>query len=338
MDRLEQLVVHIEEALRLARAQDVARLRLALLLLDSAAELMLHRAVVRERQMEPIERNLLEIYDRMLGAGQELPAEDLQRKRDLEERLPTLSQAKKIDKYFDEKAKFLRRRGLLDPAQVRVLQKLHEYRNEAQHNDALRPGSVQTAVRIYAYLVCTMLRDLPTQGVMIAFRSPDPLAAYMAGYRGNPFDMNRHIAAILLARAEVADAESLGADLAEHLTDRLDGLDDGLAEAAKELGATADDPWDPAAILSLVQVKDDARYVLSPPSELRNVPISLTASGLRRLRLRAEALQRVSDPIAAFNEFADVEDLFEPVEAELHSLLAYIDREVQREIDRIRGK
>jgi hypothetical protein len=78
-----------------------------------------------------------------LGAGQELPVEDLQRKRDLEERLPTLSQARKIDKHLDEKAKFLRRRGLLDPAQVRVLQKLHEYRNEAQHNDALRPGSLR---------------------------------------------------------------------------------------------------------------------------------------------------------------------------------------------------
>jgi hypothetical protein len=76
---------------------------------------------------------------------------------------------------------------------------------------------------------------------MIALCSPDPLAAHVADYRGNPFEMHRHIAGILLARPEVADAESTGADLAEHLTDRLDGLDDGLAEAAKELGAPADD-------------------------------------------------------------------------------------------------
>lgn len=185
VDRLEQLVVHIEEALRLAQARDVTRLRLALLLLDSAAELILHRAVDRERQLESTERNLLNIYQEIVSAGRDLPAEDLARMRELEARLPTVSQARRLEKHFDEKAKFLRKRGLLDPAQVRVLRKLHEYRNEAQHNDKIRQCSLHSAVRIYAYLVCTMLRDLPTQGMMMALRVPDPLATYTQGFSGS---------------------------------------------------------------------------------------------------------------------------------------------------------
>ena len=38
MERLERLVVHVEEALRLAGREDEAHLRLALTLLDSAVE------------------------------------------------------------------------------------------------------------------------------------------------------------------------------------------------------------------------------------------------------------------------------------------------------------
>lgn len=104
------------------------------------------------------------------------------------------------------------------------------------------------------------------------------------------------------------------------------------------MAAWPGEAWDPTAVLALVQVKDDQDHIASPPSELRKVPVNLTAAGLQRLRRRAEALAQEADPIAAFNEFADIEDVLEPVEAPLHDLLMYIDREIQAEIDRIRGK
>ena len=43
METLERLVVHVEEAVRNATMNDDPHLRLGLLLLDSAAELLLHR-------------------------------------------------------------------------------------------------------------------------------------------------------------------------------------------------------------------------------------------------------------------------------------------------------
>lgn len=43
MQRLERLVVHVEEAMRLGSMSDEAHLRLALLMLDSASELILHQ-------------------------------------------------------------------------------------------------------------------------------------------------------------------------------------------------------------------------------------------------------------------------------------------------------
>src|SRR4051794_35335838 len=64
MERLERLVIHVEEALRLARYEDEAHLRLALMLLDSAAELILHRAVQTKVDLQYWEAHMLKSYDR----------------------------------------------------------------------------------------------------------------------------------------------------------------------------------------------------------------------------------------------------------------------------------
>lgn len=336
MERLERLVVHVEEALRLARQPDDAHQRLALLLLDSAAELLLHRACENKRVFEHVERHLLDSYQETVEAGRALPEDDAARMRELEQRLPTPKQAAKINRYFDEKAKYLQRNGLLDPAQVRALNKLHRYRNEAYHADELREGSLRSAVRIYANLVCTLLADLPTQGLMISMK---PLPASLRAYGSHPsFDFQRVVSTELLKRPEVADADDLGAALAVHLSDRLVGVDEGLDEAVASLHAEPDDPWDRAAILALVQLKDSPEHLLSTPTELRAASIPVDLNVLRKMRRKAASLVDEPDSLAAFTVFADVEDVLEPVEADLHSLLMYIDREVQQEIDRRRGK
>jgi hypothetical protein len=54
--------------------------------------------------------------------------------------------------------------------------------------------------------------------------------------------------------------------------------------------------------------------------------------------LRAQALGHEVDPIAAFAEFADIEDAFEPVEVKVQEALVAIDHEIQLQIDIARGK
>ena len=44
VENIERLLVHVEDAYRMAVVRDPAHLRLSLLLFDSAAELILHRA------------------------------------------------------------------------------------------------------------------------------------------------------------------------------------------------------------------------------------------------------------------------------------------------------
>jgi hypothetical protein len=182
VDRLERLVVHVEEALRLVRQPGEAHQRLALMLLDSAAELLLHRACQGERRFEHVHRQLLELYQAGEAGGRPLDAEEQARKIDLEGRLPTAKESKQIDRLFDAKAEFLEKRGVLNSAQVRVLRKLHLYRNEVYHRDTLRSGSLHSAVRIYSYLVCTLMRDLRTQGLMIRLTLPEGLFRTQQGW------------------------------------------------------------------------------------------------------------------------------------------------------------
>ncbi len=52
MERLYRTVVQIKEAKRLVRQGDVAHLRLALILLDNAVEVMMHRVIEGKFSMQ----------------------------------------------------------------------------------------------------------------------------------------------------------------------------------------------------------------------------------------------------------------------------------------------
>jgi hypothetical protein len=142
----------------------------------------------------------------------------------------------------------------------------------------------------------------------------------------------------MLSRPEVADSSTVGADLASHALDRLDGLLEGLDEASASLAAPPGEAWDRAAILAMVQYADDPQYGATGPGGLRALPVALDEAGIEVLRQEAAELDGRDDPILAFEQFAGIEDRFEHVEAKLQSLLLYIDGKIQAELDRIRGR
>ena len=73
METLERLVVHVEEAVRLASMNDDPHLRLGLLLLDSAAELLLHRECQSRLQWAEREEQLVRRADELQAAtGKEM--------------------------------------------------------------------------------------------------------------------------------------------------------------------------------------------------------------------------------------------------------------------------
>lgn len=339
VERLERVVVHVEEALRLAGMPDEAHQRLALMLLDSAAELLLHRACERKLQFAALEERLLEAMRDAQARGAELDEEDTRRLAELESTVPSPKQRKQIERYFDAKAEFLESRDALDRSQVRVLAKLHRYRNEAYHRDTVRDGSLASAVRIYGYLVCSLLRDLDTDAIVTHISEPPGLRLYMADARGTGLGLRQAIATQLLQRPEIAGTEDLGLALAAHLDDRLQGLWEDLDEAAGSISDSSGQDWDEDTVMRWLQMNGDGpEAVFITPDQLRARKFPVTSEALRALRQRGQALAHERNPLAAFAEFADIEDAFEPLEQRLQELLVHIDHAVQLEIDRLRGK
>lgn len=337
VERLERLVVHIEEGLRLAKYQDEAHLRLALLLLDSAAELLLHRAVQSKLHLQELRSQLLQSYDRAEASGHKLTPQEKQSQLELRAEVLSATKRRELERNFDAKAEFLVARGDLPEAQSRVLKKLHAYRNEAYHRDQVRPGSLRSAVRIYSYLVCVMLRDLQTWGLMITLSYPEGLKPYV-GDRQPGFTTHAEAAVALLEMSGVQTQEDLGRELANHLEDRLQAMLDGLQEVVDYISSgPSSEEWDAETALALVQI-EDRRGPFLTPQEARRVRVPMSMRMLRDLQARVRHLADERDQVTAFAAFADIEDAFEPVEVKLQRDLYDIDREIQLQIDIARGK
>ena len=156
VDSLERLVVHVEEAVLLGCMNDDPHLRLGLIMLDSAAELLLHR----EWRLAP---SVGEYRELVRGAGEwrVTMGKELASAAGLQEKAVPAARCKRIDRDFSAKCDYLVGLGVLAEPRARVWRKLHKYRNEAYHRDRLRLGALASATRIYAYLVCTLMRDFP---------------------------------------------------------------------------------------------------------------------------------------------------------------------------------
>lgn len=111
MERLERLSVHVREAVRLANSANAAELRLALMLFDSAAELMMHRAVETELAFNSIARQTLQ-------TARTHSQESEMARQHFEETIASLSRSvvsekrqARIERHFGSKIEFLLERG-----------------------------------------------------------------------------------------------------------------------------------------------------------------------------------------------------------------------------------
>ena len=96
---------------------------------------------------------------------------------ELQGKVVSNTRLKKIERDFNAKCDYLGQRGLLAGPQVRILKKLHKYRNETYHRDVLRPATLASAAKIYIYLVCSMMRNFPVYMIALLASDPPPALA-----------------------------------------------------------------------------------------------------------------------------------------------------------------
>jgi hypothetical protein len=336
VDRTTRLVVHVEEAIRLGTATDVAHLRLGLMLLDSAAELLMHRQCSGLLSQDEFRRALV------TGSEQASPAGcDSEHVTKIKEGLLSNTRRKKIAREFDAKAEYLCEHGLLADAHVRVLKKLHEYRNETYHRDKVRPGVLASTARIYIYVVCTMMIEFPVKGASyLQTGAPPSLAKYIRDGERFGFDTQAKVGAQLLEEAGLATQHDLGLALGRHIHERLDEVYDAAEFIAKTYGDLTNDPtWELESALGAasLQVEPQHRRRNLTADACRAVP-GIKPDFLVDLGDLADGLGEIEDPLTAFGIFANIEDAFEPVESRVLELAGWVDGYLQHLSDVARGK
>lgn len=333
MRRLYRTVVQLEEAKRFILDGDVARLRLALILLDNAVEAIMSRVIDDKF-------GRARMYAQMLGnfpAGAlDVESETLKRKIAAEV-IPERRQ-KKVERDFNEKLALLSENCRdLPPPTARTLRHLHLYRNETQHHDRIRVGSIRPAVLVLFDIAADLLVSL--QPRMTTWASDEDYGWLRKYGFSDTFPLGRDDLRARIA-AELRSDLPLGVvgirkALVGHLTDRLDAMDEQLDFVASNW-TTGPDPSGTLKAIQFWHLHKPGCRLEGP--ELQAFIPAHNLDSFTQWRTAVDKLNFMEDRLALFGRFATIENEFQPLEAMIDDMAAAIDAGIQAEIDRIRGK
>jgi len=335
MQRLVVIVDQLEESRRLIQDGSVSHLRMALLLLDNAAEVLMYRTVVNLLQHHEWESRLLD------RAREVMPAEKLVefqkefniRPLSAKERKALLHDyAAKVDRLVSDEAK-------LPKAVGEVLKAIHRYRNEAYHRDKIRKETLRSAVIVLYDVAVELLTRLP--GWSVGYSSGDDWTSFCQryGFKG-PFDLMHRggldkIAASLRTGVNLTTRE-LGEGLAQHLKERLDEMERAIAFVAdNSVGGLT-----PQQELKRIQfwAEHDVVPHDANDSRLRSYVARFSEEDIQRWRAASAALAQHTDRLDLFSAFARIELEIEELEEMVHEVASLLDQAIQFEVDRRRGK
>ena len=336
MKRLELLVVQIDEAKRMIEVDRIPQLRLAYILLDNAAEVILHRSTKGMLDHKQFLSTLLTQWKSFEAAG--FSGDSFRAQIDsLEKEVLSKREIKEIERNFDAKVAFMISIGQLPNELAPVLKKLHQYRNEIYHRDKLRHDLIRPAVLVYFDIVCTMLEHYSQ--FSLAYGSDDDLGPellrHIEGDRLAAFLFRMDLPKLIASRLR----EELGLDmavvrnaLAAYLIARLGDMARELVFIEENLEVSGLMPGD---ALLLVQADLSGSPTLE---DIRSRQYRYSAGDLDRWKDQSLALEEISDKITMFAKYASIEDEFEPLEILIKKAAQAVDREVQLQIDMARGK
>jgi hypothetical protein len=328
MERLRRTVVQLEEAKRFILDGEVARLRLALILLDNAVEVMLHRRV-----SEDVDR--ANMYARMLRRFPDGPldAKSEALRQDIAAKIIPPARQKKVARYFGEKVTLLAESGQLPFATARALRHLHDYRNELQHHDHVRPESILPAALILfdiaLDLTVTLLPGSTSWG------SDDDLDWLQDYGIIEPFPIGRDdlrdVIAGRLRDGLPLDANGVREALIAHLGTRLDVMEGNLAELPTEGGG----PQELADMLRHIR-RWEQGLPDEPPTNVDISPFDKLGS-FPRWRMETAGLSAIADRLELFDRFGTLEDQIEPLETALQDIVDAISAAGELAADIARG-
>lgn len=317
----------------------ISHLRMALLLLDNAAEVMMYRRMRHEFSTSRRYENMLESMKRLQGYGIEGKS-----KHDLNEHMKGLQnlivpahEKRKIEKYFHEKLKFLTQKKHIGESVASVLSATHRYRNNAHHQDKLRKETLQPVVLLLFEVVCDLLISLSpgwmswsSRDNYLRFEERYGLSAMNAGQKEGLLKIRGR-----LREGLPLEFFDLRDDLVTHLEARLEDLMQAIQFIAENVSEKGD--FD-GALKHVEYWFPRGGSSHRPQSTFDAFVPRHNMSELESWKAETQALKSLNDRLVLFAEFARHETFLEPIEEMVYEAAAALDHAIDMEIDRMRGK
>jgi hypothetical protein len=334
MQRLLVVLFELHEARRYIEDRRLPHLRLALLLLDNAAEIQMDSRI---RQIWG--RNETREHIREIALS--LPQQDLpDNLREFTGWMPlSRSRKNKIERYFDEKVAYLVGQGDLDERISGPLKYLHKYRNEAYHRAKIRSETIRTAALILLEINCLMVTKLARRA--IAYSSNEDYSWFQErfGYNRNQLYSCHEDLPIIVdeIRSRVLPTEAAVADtLATHLRNRFADLDDNLTLIVENMNLGTGKELALGASQFYAEVERTGGQ--PPPEALKAFVPKYTLQSIRDLEAQAVQVGTAATRLEAFQRFSHIENDLEPIELCVGRMAQAVDLAIQQELDRRRGK
>jgi hypothetical protein len=332
MQFLSYLLFQLDEAARYIEDGRLEHLRLALLLLDNAAEIQMDRRIrddlERESFREKIRNTVLAI-----DSEHKLPPM-LQELVDWTPLSPT--EKHKVDRFFDEKVEYLVGRGQhLDIRLSGPLKHVHKYRNEAYHRAEVRTDTIRTAALLLLEINCQMLLAIPP-GTR-SFSSTEDYSWLEKRFHIKAARLNVDLSSIAaeIRSKLLPNDEHVVLALVAHLKDRFEQLQDSLKSIVED-GGLSDKENALRESQRYAEIQRALRLGQKPTMGAFVAKYSL--SNILELEARVPEVSGAPTRIDAFDRFGSIEKELEPIEDCVSELGLAIDKAIQMEIDIARGK
>lgn len=327
------LIIHqLEESKRFISYGSIPYLRMALILLDNAIELILTMAIQPELERDELKSMMQDLRRRIKEAGGTLPARDDEEYEALSER-----QKSRISRSFPEKVRFLTSEGrsVIEPNSGDVIIHLHNYRNSAYHEGYIRRETILPAVMLQFEIATTLATEFGPVSISSA-DADDWLQERYGLTRWELHDRENREAIVATLRSDMSLGEQ---DVKEHLATHLENRVGQVFEALDFVRDTSDMPSREVALKAVQywqQYPDDP--IFPDPSSFHSFKPKSTLNDFDSMVEKAQLIRESQSQIDAFRIFAQVEKLLEPLEEMVFEMAADIEHQIQLQIDAMRGK
>ena len=333
MQRLQFALFQIDEAKRHLEQDALPALRVALLLLDNAAEVLLDRWIARDIQSDDFWGR---VRDSARNSG--ISDSDAECKEIFAQRSLSGQERKRVAHFFDEKLCYVAetKKGI-PRAEASVLSHLHRSRNEACHSGRVKQATLRSSIVILLELCCRLVTSLrPSAG----YGSNEDFSWLKKRFGIGPFDLadDEELEKVVaeFRQGVSIDGGSLCVTLAENLENRIEqqfGVLDFISGAATtKMGR--EKALSEAQAFTLGEIERCPPYRPLP----KRLEEKVSLAQLEEMQAIPDQVKNEKDLVKAFEIYANCNTALERIEYMTGQLAAAIEDMIQNEIDIARGK